>query len=185
MKRPISRDDVRTGDLDDAALRAFLASDYRRLVGAFRVIAGSRAAAEDAVEEALARAVERSRRGERIDDLTTWVAVVAKNLLRSAFRRSLVERRARRRLADTPVSYEAAATHEHDDLLQAVASLPRRQREAVALHYFADMSVAGVARVTSSTEGAVKVLLHRSRRSLAATLGEPEDDEEVAEHVEH
>jgi RNA polymerase sigma-70 factor, ECF subfamily len=77
-------------------------------------------------------------------------------------------------LASAPA---AAAFGEHTDVFRAVAALPRRQREAVALHYFADLSIAGVARVTSSTEGAVKVLLHRARRSLAGTLQEPESEE--------
>ena len=51
--------------LDEHAVRVFLAADYPRIVGAVALVAGSRAAAEDAVAEALARAWERSDRGER------------------------------------------------------------------------------------------------------------------------
>ena len=170
--------------MDEEDLRRFLAADYRRLVAAFTPIAGSMAAAEDAVEEALARAWERARRGETFDDLTVWVAVVARNLLRTRFRRLAVERRARRRLAaaERPVAGPEAG-FEHTDVLEAVAALPRRQREAVGLHYLADLAVADVARATGTSEGAVKVQLHRARRSLAASLqaDAPEEVDEVAE----
>ena len=53
--------------LDEADVREFLAADYPRMVAAVALVAGSRAAAEDAVAEALARAWERSERGETID----------------------------------------------------------------------------------------------------------------------
>jgi DNA-directed RNA polymerase specialized sigma24 family protein len=78
--------------LQDDDLHRFLASDYRRLVAGLSLLAG-RAAAEDAVQEGLCRAWERSLRGERIESLPSWVAVVATNLLRSRVRRLLAERR--------------------------------------------------------------------------------------------
>src|SRR6266508_239786 len=90
---------IRAGDggppLDEQTIRTFLATDYPRLVAAVSLACGSRAAAEDAVQEALARAWERSERGEHIDSLRAWVMKVAINLVRSGFRRKLAERRAR------------------------------------------------------------------------------------------
>jgi DNA-directed RNA polymerase specialized sigma24 family protein len=71
------------------SLAAFLDCDYRRLVAGLALVAGSLAAAEDAVQEALARAWERGLRGEQIISLSGFVAVVATNLLRSRFRRLL------------------------------------------------------------------------------------------------
>ena len=159
--------------MDETDIREFLAGDYRRLVAGLSVIAGGRAAAEDAVQEALARAWERSLKGERIESPKAWVAVVARNILRSGFRRLLVERRARIWLAQDVAGQEGIGTaHEHAPLLRAVAALSRRQREAVALHYFADLSLAEVAHVVGTSEGAVKGLLHRARRSLADALGD-------------
>ena len=92
--------------MDGSDLRTFMATDHRRLVGGFSMIAGSWAAAEDAVEEAVARAWERSRDGEPIHDMAVWVAVVARNILRSGFRRTLVERRARVRILAEGASEE-------------------------------------------------------------------------------
>jgi len=46
------------------------------------LVCGSMPAAEDAVQEALARAWERSERGQDIGSLPAWVTTVARNLLR-------------------------------------------------------------------------------------------------------
>jgi endonuclease YncB( thermonuclease family) len=46
--------------LDDETIREFLETTYPRLVAAVALVAGSRDAAEDAVQEALARAWERA-----------------------------------------------------------------------------------------------------------------------------
>ena len=58
-------------------------------------MAGSRAAAEDAVAEALARAWERTDRGDAIDSLPAWVTRVALNLSKSRLRRLRIEARHR------------------------------------------------------------------------------------------
>ena len=138
---------------------------------------GSRAAAEDAVQEALARAWERSERGEMISSLTAWVTTVAVNLTRSGSRRARAERRARDRLrADT----RATMPDDLVDLQRALAALPRRQREATVLRYYLDMEVAEVASVLGMAEGTAKTTLFRARRAMAGTLG---DDAEVREEA--
>jgi len=162
--------------LEEADIRAFLSSDYPRLVAGLDLVLGGQAAAEDAVQEALARAWERSLRGEAIDSLRDWVAVVAMNLLRSRLRRLGAERRATERAAARqPGHAQADATRsspdEHLDLAAALRTLPARQREAVVLHYFAGLGVAEIARAMRTREGAARGLLHRGRRSLAAALG--------------
>ena len=162
--------------LDEADIRAFVSTDYPRLVAGLAVVLGGRAAAEDAVQEALVRAWERSRRGEHIESLRSWMAVVAMNLLRSRLRRLATEARASERLADRdmaragPLS-EVRSTEDRLDLAGALRSLPRRQREALVLYYFADLDVAGTARALRIRKGAAKALLHRGRASLAAALG--------------
>jgi RNA polymerase sigma-70 factor (ECF subfamily) len=159
------------------SLAEFLDGDYRRLVAGLALVAGSRAAAEDAVQEGLARAWERGQRGEEITSLGGFVAVVATNLLRSRFRRLLVERRARQRLGEglhpIPIQPEAdlAAADLRVDLARALAALPRRQREAVVLHYFADLSIQDIALALGTRPNTAKGLLHRGRRSLQRLLG--------------
>ena len=66
--------------LDEFAIREFLQTHGRRIVAGLSILAGSQAVAEEAVQEALARAWERSERGERIESLAGWVATVATNI---------------------------------------------------------------------------------------------------------
>ena len=84
--------------MDEADVRLFLRDGYARLVGAVALVTGDLTSAEDAVQEAIVRAWERSDRGEQIVALDRWVAAVAMNLSRSGLRRLRVERLARPRL---------------------------------------------------------------------------------------
>ena len=133
---------------------------------------GSRPAAEDAVAEALARAWERTERGEVIDNVAAWVTTVATNLARSRWRRMRAEQRATERIV--PLSPETP--DEVFDLRAALAALPRRQREVTVLRYLLGHDVRGVARILGVSEGTVKTSLHRARAALARALGEKEDD---------
>jgi RNA polymerase sigma-70 factor (ECF subfamily) len=161
--------------LDEATIRDFIVGDYRRLVAGLTRLAGDRGTAEEAVQEAMARAWERSDRGEHIDSLTGWVAIVATNLLRSAFRRRLLERRARRELGHRPE--DPAETQEidaADDRLmvaRAIEQLPQHQRAVAVLYYFADLPLRDIASGLHMSESAVKAALHRAREGLRAALG--------------
>jgi RNA polymerase sigma-70 factor (ECF subfamily) len=53
---------------------------------------------------------------------------------------------------------------------QAVARLPEDRRRAVILRFVDEMSTAEIAEILGRSEGAVRVLLHRALRSVAADL---------------
>jgi RNA polymerase sigma-70 factor (ECF subfamily) len=52
--------------------------------------------------------------------------------------------------------------------------LPFEQREALALHYLADLPIEAVAMRVGSPVGTVKARLSRGREALARMLGEPQ-----------
>ena len=160
--------------LDEVAVRAFLTTDYPRIVSAVALVAGSQAAAEDAVAEALARAWERSDHGEQIDSLPAWVTRVALNLAKSRLRRLRVEARHR---ANAELATDPGG--DRIDVERALGTLPWREREVTVLRYHLDLSVAEIAATLGVTDGTVKTLLHRARRHLAEALGEAEPDEET------
>jgi RNA polymerase sigma-70 factor (ECF subfamily) len=147
---------------------------YPRLVAAVALIVGSRPAAEDAVQEALARAWEREERGLAIDSLEAWVTTVSLNLGRSALRRIKAERRARERLA---VPSSDPPSGDRTDVVRALRTLPRRQREATVLRYYLGLDVAEIARVLGIREGTAKTTLFRARAALAERLGERDLEE--------
>jgi RNA polymerase sigma-70 factor, ECF subfamily len=154
--------------LDEMAVRAFLANDYRRVVAAVTLVCADAANAEDAVQEALKRAWERGRSGEVIDRPTAWVAVVAMNLARSGLRRRLAERKAMDRLS-TPLGSDPPSA-DTIDVVRAIRTLPKRQRQAIVLHYFVEMTIPEIAMALGISEGTVKNALFRARRSLAKII---------------
>jgi RNA polymerase sigma-70 factor (ECF subfamily) len=156
-------------------------TNYRRLVAAVAMVEGSRAGAEDAVQEALARALDRADRGEGIENLPGWVTRVAMNLAKGRLRRMKAEARANDRhlgLQAQPID----RPEDRVDVERALADLPRRQRQATVLRYYLGMDVNEIATVLGVSEGSAKTTLFRARRSLAAALGEhdQEDDHEPA-----
>ena len=166
--------------VDEIALREFLHTRYPHLVAAVALACGSRLAAEDAVQEALLRAWERSEKGEDVESMNAWVTAVSLNLARSGLRRLRSERRAKNRLrgsawAEDPAPGAARAV----DVERALVSLPRRQREAVVLRYFLQMDTREVAAALRVSEGTVKSTLSRARAALASALGLEEDSEKA------
>jgi RNA polymerase sigma-70 factor (ECF subfamily) len=168
--------------VDEIALREFLHTAYPRLVAAVTLVCGSRHAAEDAVQEGLLRAWERSEKGEEIDSLNAWVTTVSLNLARSGLRRLRSERGARARLRQPPGSDHAVDTERAVDVSRALLSLPRRQREAVVLRYYLQFDTREVAAALGINEGTVKSTLSRARTALAETLDLRQEEE--ADHRE-
>ena len=161
--------------MDEVELRNFLGEHYPRLVGAVALVTGDLASAEDAVQEAIVRAWERSERGDEIAALDRWVATVALNLSRSRLRRLRVERLARPKLAASP-RLEGPSS-DRIDVVRALAALPRRQREVAVLRYFLDLSTADIAAEMRTSEGTVKSQLFKARAHLADALALHDDEE--------
>jgi RNA polymerase sigma-70 factor (ECF subfamily) len=168
--------------VDEIAIREFLHTDYPGLVAAVALATGSRHAAEDAVQEALLRAWERSEKGEDIESLRAWVAAVALNLSRSGLRRLRSERRARSRLRDRAWTEDPAiGTERSVDVRRALDALPRRQREAAVLRYYLQLDTREIAMALGINEGTVKSTLFRARAALAASLAIEETDDDTRE----
>ncbi len=160
--------------IDEIAIREFIAVDYPRVVAAVRLVAGD--GAEDAVAEALARAWERSAGGTRIETLAAWVTRVALNLATSRWRHLRVEKLARPRLA-RPEEEPISSADDRLDIERALTTLSRREREVVVLRYYLGMDVADVAATLRVTGGTAKTLLHRARTKLADQLSELDTQE--------
>jgi RNA polymerase sigma-70 factor (ECF subfamily) len=167
----------------DDDIKTFLRGDYDRVVRVVAVVCGDRQRAEDAVQEAIVDVWTRRR---PVDDLTAWVTTAALNRARSRWRSLSAERRAFDRLqrqAHPPSGRDAATLGFDARLAAALQALPRAQREAVALHYLLDLSVADVAERLSVAEGTVKTHLHRGRAALRATLIDATPEAQEADRV--
>ena len=98
---------------------------------------------------------------------------VALNL--AADRSRKLRRQARALVRLGPPPQVPAASAEAVALLEALRTLPMRQRQAIVLHHLVDLSVEEVAATLGTRPGAVKGLLARGRRALANQLSDPEE----------
>ncbi len=128
---------------------------------------GDRETAEDATQEAFARALERWARLADRPWAPGWVMTTGLNVARR------MQRRRPRRLPD---QQGAPQSEDSVDLWEVVRALPRRQRQAVVLHYAGDLRISEIARVMKCAEGTVKAHLARARESLRARLEDVPDE---------
>jgi len=96
-----------------------------------------------------------------------WVRTVAVNLSRSRWRRVRRFRNLMPRLVARP---STSAVASDPDLAVALAGLATRQRQVVALRYWADLPLAECAQEMGISLGSVKQHLARAHRHLAAAL---------------
>jgi RNA polymerase sigma-70 factor (ECF subfamily) len=148
-------------DFDD-----FYRDEHRRVLGLCVLVTLDVEAAADVTQEAMLRAWERwEHLVDRQPD--AWVRTVALNLCRSRWRRLQRELRLTPRPTTIPVTPQI---RDHD-LLDALRRLPRRQREAIVLFYWVDLSIDECAAQMGVSPGAVKQHLSRARHRLGDDQG--------------
>jgi RNA polymerase sigma-70 factor, ECF subfamily len=149
---------------------AFYAAAYRRVLVQVFALLGDLQEAEDATQDAFAKASFHWRRIAAYDQPEAWVRRVAFNQARNS------TRRARRWLVALarhgPPAPVPAATPDRVDLHRALRRIAPRHREVLVLHYVADLSVEEVARQLRLPLGTVKSRLSRARSALAEQLGD-------------
>ena len=122
--------------------------------------------AEELAQEALVRVIRDWRKVQKMDSPEAWVHRVALNLANSFYRRRVAEARANKSLAQRTDHTEPSIRVETMALRQAVAALPRRQKTALLLRYFAGLSVRETAESMGCPEGTVKTLTYKAISAL-------------------
>ena len=158
-----------------ADFEEFYAAHFQSLTIQLYAYAGDLATAQDVVQEAFCRALDRWSRVSRLDDPGAWVRHVAWNLATSHWRRAVTAAKFTRHHREEHVPPPGP---DRVALAAALATLPDKHRRAVILHYLADVPVAEIAEQLKTTDGTVKSWLHRGRTALAAALTEKENDRE-------
>ena len=155
---------------DQRSFDDFYSASVRRVVSQVHALTGSWADAEDAVQEAYARAWARWGRLRGYHDPEGWVRTVAYRNAVSSWRKSVSRERAYTRHG--PPFEETIISPDYVAIIDALRQIPPGQRQAVVLHHLVGQSVGQIARDTHQPEGTVKTLLYRGRHALAGLLAD-------------
>ena len=157
----------------DALLEQVYDEHHLRLVRLALLLLGDRGRAEDVVQDAFVAVYRRLDRLEGAD-LPAYLRQAVLNGARSTRRRLAVAARHPEQVPE-PVpgaDRHALASDRRREVVDALARLPRRQREVVVLRYYLDLSEKETARTLGISAGAVKTHASRGTRALRALLEE-------------
>jgi RNA polymerase sigma factor (sigma-70 family) len=142
------------------------------VLGLCRYLLRDSQAAEDAAQETFLSAYRSLLRGTRPRDPAAWLATIARNHCRRAWRTTrtapLDESNTVTVLDPADIVADRAVL---SDVTTAIAELPARQREALVLREFCGLSYEQVAAAMRLSGSAVDSLLSRARRRLSERLG--------------
>ena len=145
-----------------------------RLVAALFLVIGDWPLAEEAANEAFARAFLRWSHIKN-GNVEGWTFVVGRNYLRHVARRRRLETERLPRSGLITQNQDmfdmAASVAERIDLLAVLQSLPPRTREVVVMHYLLDLTQEDIARRLRIKRSTVASALHELRGRIGAQQG--------------
>jgi RNA polymerase sigma-70 factor (sigma-E family) len=157
----------------DSAVTALYQAHAVGLIRLAIVMLGDRAAAEDVVQDAFFGLY---RHWARLDDPANALVYVRSAVLNRC--RNALRQRGRPRHPDTAAMASESAEaivlvgEEHQQVLAAIRALPDRQREALVLRFYLDMSEEDTARAMGISRGTVKSATSRAVAALGRMLKE-------------
>lgn len=161
-----------------ASIEELFAAKYQPLCRLAYTMLGDRGLAEQVVMDAF---VDVHDRWNRLHDRTKAQAYLRRAVVNNAntlWRRRINEQRVNARASreESPVcavAFDAGLLHQ--PIWRAVLALPPRQRAAVALYYYEDLSEKEIAQILRCTTGTIKSQLSKARVSLRQELDKEDD----------
>jgi RNA polymerase sigma factor (sigma-70 family) len=156
----------RGGDPSLVRLQALYQSEAIAMVRLAFLLVGSLEVAEDLVHDAF---VQVAPRLERAESPGAYLRTAVVNACRGWQRRQATERR------HPGDAWRPALPPELDEMWEQVQGLPPRQRMAVVLRFYEDLSYVRIAELMGCHVGTVKATVHRAVASLRTRLSNGED----------
>ena len=162
-----------TGDSAEVAVSTLYQASAVSLIRLAWIMLGDRPSAEDVVQEAFCDLYRRWDRLAEADSALYYVRSSVLNGCRSLLRRRAVRRRSME-YGLPEISPEAVVLNgeERVELIRALGRLPDRQREALVLRFYLDLSDEEIARVMGIRQSTVRSNAHRGLVALARVLKE-------------
>jgi RNA polymerase sigma-70 factor (sigma-E family) len=143
-------------DADDERFREFMAERWPKLVRLGYGLTGDRGLAEDLAQTTLANVYASWSRVSRASDPDAYTFRILMNAHKSAFRKRRVSERPAATIPDAGAPDATAAIEQRIVLMSALMELAPKQRAAVLLRYFEDLSETQTAAVLGCSVGTVK-----------------------------
>ena len=161
---------------DDATSSGLESLYLQRAPSALRFayfLSGDQETARDLVQDAFVRVAGRFRYLRRPDAFDDYLRRTIVNLNASRLRRLKVERASLSREAAYPVVGVAERDPGvSEDLWQAILDLPSRQRAAIVLRFYEDLSEVQAADILNCSVKALNQLVVRAMKTLRTRIGE-------------
>jgi RNA polymerase sigma-70 factor (sigma-E family) len=156
----------------DLAVMELYSAHYRSLVRLAAMLVRDTQTAEEVVQDSFVAMHGGWHRLQDTEKALAYLRQAVVNRARSVLRhRMVVEKNLQNAPPDMPsAEHGAFATLERDAVVAALRKLPERQREAIVLRYYLDLSEAEIAATMKISRGAVKSHTSRGMAALRAAL---------------
>ena len=156
----------------DRAVTVLYAAHYRSLVRLAALLLRDMATAEEVVQDSFVAMHDGWRRLRDNDKALSYLRQSVVNRSRSVLRhRVVVDRNAPKPPPEMPSAEQGAITLlERSAVVTALRTLPARQREALVLRFYGDLSEAQIAAAMGISKGAVKSHTARAMTALRSVL---------------
>ncbi|CAN5224414.1 SigE family RNA polymerase sigma factor [soil metagenome] len=157
----------------DVAVEELYASHYRRLVRLSVLLVRDQESAEEVVQDSFVAMHGRWRSLRDPEKGLAYLRQTVVNRSRSVLRRRVVAARHAAPLQPDHrgADEDAVESERRTQVLNALRTLPERQREVLALRYYLDLSEAQIAETLGISRGAVKSHAFRGVAALRPLLG--------------
>jgi len=156
----------------DLAVVELYSQHYRALVRLAALLVRDTGTAEEVVQDSFVAMHGGWQRLRDTEKALAYLRQAVVNRSRSVLRhRTVVDKNLQKAPPDMPsAEHGALALLERDAVIAALRDLPDRQREAIVLRYYADLSEAQIAAAMGISRGAVKSHTARGMTALRAAL---------------
>jgi RNA polymerase sigma-70 factor (sigma-E family) len=134
------------------------------------LLTGDRALAEDLVQDAFVRLIGRLRHLREPNAFGAYLRRTIVNLATSHFRHRRVERAYLERVAATPTSVANISDELDESMHRVLMGLPERQRAAIVLRFYEDLSDVQAAEILRCSAGTVRSLVSRAMKTIREEL---------------